>query len=365
MKFETGFAHDLGVSQKEVQNFYEASWTRKTALSDHQFYRWQFVCPPAHGNKDKCVVSISDTGIQGAMGLNMRSFLLTGETCNGAELTTWIVRDDAKGQGIGGNILEFIQREFDVLIGMGISSAALPIYMKSGFRYLKGIPRFIKVLNIERIKPHCEVDRLTSALISQRIDVYAGNIEVEEVSWGRGCPDPIEIGFACNHFSRTDGDLSWRYQKHPYFNYQSFRVQLSTVAGVHFAYIVLREEVLDQLRIMHVVDILGPAEAMPAALHFIEKYGRDRDFDLIDFYCTAASVNRFLLAHGWFSTLDDGLQFPHLFHPIELRIPPTTSLVYWARDRMELMCDMSDLYITKGDADLDRPTGQNIGEISR
>ncbi|MBT5752456.1 MAG: hypothetical protein HOI33_07075, partial [Rhodospirillaceae bacterium] len=57
------------------------------------------------------------------------------------------------------------------------------------------------------------------------------------------------------------------------------------------------------------------------------------------------------------SILEDSFfQFIHLFHPPEMRSPPTTSLVVWARDEMQGLRDMENLYIAKGDMDLDRPT---------
>jgi len=49
---------------------------------------------------------------------------------------------------------------------------------------------------------------------------------------------------------------------------------------------------------------------------------------------------------------------------MELRSPPTTSLIYWSRDNFEDMADTSRLYITKQDADLDRPTMGTYEKLS-
>ncbi len=117
------------------------------------------------------------------------------------------------------------------------------------------------------------------------------------------------------------------------------------------------ETAVPGIKMLHVMDCVGKGEAMQAAACFIEQYAKDHGFDAVDFYCTAAYSAQFFLARGWFSTMDDDcLNMPHLFHPVELRIPATTSLVYWAKHDAIKMCDLSKLYITKQDADLDRPT---------
>ena len=55
--------------------------------------------------------------------------------------------------------------------------------------------------------------------------------------------------------------------------------------------------------------------------------------------------------------MDDPLVgLPSLFHPVELRIPPTTSLVIWAAEDRARLYDFSQLHLTKADLDLDRPT---------
>jgi hypothetical protein len=56
--------------------------------------------------------------------------------------------------------------------------------------------------------------------------------------------------------------------------------------------------------------------------------------------------------------MDDAeVQVTSLFHPLEFRDPPTTSLMLWARDEMAELLDIGRLYFVKGDLDLDRPTG--------
>jgi len=114
-------------------------------------------------------------------------------------------------------------------------------------------------------------------------------------------------------------------------------------------------------RILHVMDLFGTPNALSKGVAFIEQYALEHGFDVIDFYSTHGGVNAALISHEWFSVLDDTcFEFPHLFQPLEMRHPPTTSLIYWAREGMAQMADLSRLYVTKQDADLDRPTGHSL-----
>ena len=152
MNLDIGFASDLGVTPELIQEFYQTQWKRNIALSDNNFYCWQFINPPKNEKKDSCVVAVRDGKIFGVMGLNKRDFILSKTLYNGAELTTWAVVDTSiKRGGIGAKILHFILEKFDVLIGMGITDDALSIYLRSGFRYLKSIPRFIKIMDTEQV----------------------------------------------------------------------------------------------------------------------------------------------------------------------------------------------------------------------
>jgi len=63
------------------------------------------------------------------------------------------------------------------------------------------------------------------------------------------------------------------------------------------------------------------------------------------------------MERGWFSILDDDyFVFPHLFYPIELRRPPSTSLIYWGKRVMPSLLDIGSVHVTKQDLDMDRPT---------
>ena len=50
---------------------------------------------------------------------------------------------------------------------MGSTDIALPIYMRGGFRYIKSIPRFVKVIDFKKIKKFSIFNTLAIKLMHQ------------------------------------------------------------------------------------------------------------------------------------------------------------------------------------------------------
>lgn len=363
MAIKIGFVDDLCVDSEKIRDFYSQNWNRKIALSDEKFYEWQFLLPPRNCGKDHCVIAYDDLDkkVLGVMGLNERLFFLRNEACKGAELTTWMISNELVGKGLGARILHFIQSNFEVLIGMGISDMALPIYMRSGFRYLRSIPRFVRVVNFEKVEEYSLCDKLAKKLVSawSHIDVSDYEVQGFDKSLFHKVASSLR-GY--NHFSRESIDLEWRYSNHPYFEYRQFLI--NKPGEGEFSYVCLRgEDSLDEFRVLHLMDCFGDESSMESAFSFVNDYAKKNNYDVIDFYCTSSAIYRFALGGGWFSIADDSFLFPHLFHPVEMRTPPTTSLIYWAKNQLLSLADVSRLYVTKQDADLDRPTMHTLEQL--
>jgi hypothetical protein len=353
-----GFASEIQVDSDRIAKFYADNWARPVMLSNNRFYNWQFQSPPCNQGHDHCVVAYDDKldAVAGVMGLNERTFYLDGKPLRGAELTTWIVSEQYRAVGAGAKILKKITDEFDVLIGMGISEAALPVYLRSGFRYMRQIPRFVKIINFAAVEAYCTVDPIGQRLVTTWNKPTVGAYRASPLS-----PAAVTAAFDtakgnCNLFSRLPQDLQWRYTDHPYFKYHHFAVSAGDGHGeVIVAFRV--HEVKEGFKVLHLMDMFGDASSIDAARSFIEEYAVNHQIDVIDFYCTASGVYRHLIANHWYSTSDDYyFKFPHLFSPVEMRDPPTTSLIYWAKSELAGLADIARLYITKQDADLDRPT---------
>lgn len=355
MATKVGFADELGVNSSQIMEFYKKHWQRKIALSDREFHAWQFENAPSNNGANSCVVALHDERLVGVMGLNRRKFYSADRCLEGAELTTWIVEKEIKGSGAGAKILNYITSNFEVLFGMGISEDALPIYIRSGFHYLRYIPRYIYVIDAEKILGLSDCKAYARKLVRNGSGELSKS-KFEKISWKDQSHAPCVEG---NHFSRSLNDLIWRYDSHPYFRYDSYRV--TSVDG-NVGYVVVREEITEDIKILHVIDILGPEASFECSIEFVESYANERGFWAIDMYSTLSILNKYFSHRLWLSAVDSSwINVPHLFHPLEVRNPATTSLIYWTKNPNINFLNVCDLYLSKQDCDLDRPTMSAVG----
>jgi Txe/YoeB family toxin of Txe-Axe toxin-antitoxin module len=359
MAWLTCEAGEAGIDAEQVRSFYSHNWKRRIALEVEDFYLWQFTACPESCGKDKSVVVIdSETREIGSiMGLNPRPFYLNGVKHEGAELTTWISRSDLQGKGLGPKIIKFIQDKYEVFIGMGISNDALPIYMRMGARYLKRIPRFVKLIKPEMASAVAELQPLalklhktwSQAPKSEKPIIYEATPDDIEKAWS------FQKGIhAC--FSRDFDHFQWRYTNHPKFRYNAYLIKSSQC--INPTVIVTRHTAINGIgSVLHIVDVIGDPLNLKTALDWIDIFDQEGDLIAADIYCTSEKLSSICRCSGWFSVNDDDcIKFPHLFSPLELREPQTTSLIYWSRNNMAEISSMCTLSVTKSDCDLDRPT---------
>jgi hypothetical protein len=359
MAIFVGSAHELAIKDTSIIDFYRETWGRPTILTQEDFYQWQFIAPPENAKFDYCCVALDteQNVIAGVMGLNRRKFYVREEAILGAELTTWVVRQEYRNRGVAGKMLEFLQNEYDVMYGAGISSAALPIYLRYGFRYLKSLPRYVFVLDWDECEKYAEGAAIAKKISrSRRAEIAPVKYYLQEWS-----DDHYNIIREKNlagvpHFSRESKDLQWRYSQHPFFHYRKFIVSSSLDSDG--AFLSLRVSLSpDGLKVLHIVDLFGGASDMRSALEWVRTYAEKEGCHALDCYCTRSAVGASLMERGWFSILDDDyFVFPHLFYPIELRRPPSTSLIYWGKRVMPSLLDIGSVHVTKQDLDMDRPT---------
>jgi hypothetical protein len=359
MSFAIGSAQSLGIESSKIREFYRQNWARQIALSDKSFYDWQFLSAPNQLLQDLCHLAVDENNgeIAGVMGLNERPFNMMSKTVIGAELTTWIVGEKYQGMGVGSKMLSNLQSIFEVMIGMNISDAALPLYLKSGFRFTRTIPRYFRIYNSTRVG---EISEL-SPLVDKIMDHWT---KQERYLFSESLPNHGDLMYVdsvmrsfSNHFSRSSAFLQWRYTNHPYFKYEQ-RLVINPSDPQKKLLVVFRVEETDSgFRVLHVMDLLGDLENIPSAISFINSYASLNKIDLADFYCTFPKVLDYFYSHGWFSSTDDTfLKVPNLFQPLELRSPQTSSMILWGKGLGKDAFNISNLYVTKEDCDLDRPT---------
>ena len=365
MGFIIGEAHEVGVNNNQAQEFYKEYWMRSIMLEDDIFYKWQFCSCPASLGLDRSVVAVDeDTGELGAiMGLNPRTFRFHDDQRNGAELTTWISRPDIKGKGIAPKLISFIQDKYDIFIGMGISADALPVYLRLGAKYIRAIPRYFKIINPDAAEEIGTITPLARKLIksseskSSHKGLKSTYASLDEII--SAC-DIHRRNYFC--FARDSSNVKWRFSDHPYYDYKFFSIRLG--ASAISTVLIARATYIEGIgSIVHIVDLLGDCnkeviDAIPLLIQ--EEF---KDTIAIDMFCTSERICKYFRDSEWFSSIDhqNFIEFPHLFSPVEVRNPATTSLIFWSSQDLNKLTDMCSLYVSKADCDLDRPTFGSAG----
>ena len=345
----TGSADELGIGIDEIAAFYDRHWPRKMALGLPGFAAWQFAEAPEQGGRCSVCVSVAGDELIGAMGLHEHRFSLDGSERPGAELTTWIVAPEAKGRGIGPRMLDFLQERYEVLLGSGISDEALNVYLRKGFNYWRHIPRFFRIYDLAAVEPFSRIEPLGRKLAAHRMNAVAPDFTLGQRIAAAEIGDPQAPLAGCNFYARDAAWLAWRFDAHPVYEYEAWRVG--------DGHVVLRRDAIPGMTFAHVVELLAPASAMPDMLSFLDGYAREHKLAAVDFTCTSSALGAHFIAGGWFSSVDEPMfAFLSLFHPPELRDPQTTSLIYWARDAQHRLADLGRLHMVKADLDMDRPT---------
>ncbi len=349
-------AADAGLPNADICAFYAAHWARPIALSRPDFLHWQMNAAPGAMGRNRSVVALEGDQIIAVMGVTPCTFRFLRQDCAGAELTTWVVAPQARGKGVGQAMLGHLQSHYGVLTGAGITGAALPLYLGAGFTHLAHLPRFFFVADFEKAQTFASITDLGRKVTARRQAnpspqtwrakaVPAGSLEPAANSLAR-----------YGHFRRDASRLTWRHDDHAAFRYEAFTVQDPACEGAG-AGVVLREDTVQQTPILHVIDLFGSPRHLPAALAFVEDEARRRGAAFVDISLTAGPLIAQLRARGWSSAVDDPMiVMPSLFYPVEVRHPPTTSLILWGRDAPQRLYDFGRLHITRADMDLDRPT---------
>lgn len=356
-------AADAKVNDSDLCEFYAREWERPIALSRADFLNWQFSLSPEANGVNNTIVALRNGQLVGALGTTPRSFFQNGNSHKAAELTTWVVAPEARGLGIGTEIIKFLQNRYDFLSGANISSQALPIYLKSGFTFLENLPRFFYVNDFHLLNG---IVKLPTAAVSEIVkrQKTSGSTKFHARRCSSGSLNSNAGDNALPQSTRKANYLKWRYDEHPIFKYDVYEVT-DPREGIAKTGVILRQDTVNGIPFLHLIDVVGNCLDYSSLVAFLENETRKRRCAFIDAHCSSRILSSTFLASGWSSAIDDPvIDLPNLFHPLEFRQPPTSSLIFWSKENQKWTGDFSDLHFTKGDLDLDRPTLDFYKKIS-
>ena len=163
------------------------------------------------------------------------------------------------------------------------------------------------------------------------------------------------ISFSTN---RTKEYMNWRYANHPIFQYCMVKVE--TIEGV--VYYVWREETVGDLSIKvgRICEVIGSSPAaIKKSFPLVYPIWKEQGLAFVDFYCTHGATVGNLYEVGMQVVVPvPDFDLPRLFAPLDIEFRKTLNVQIVANkdNAGSWLYHPEKFYITKGDANQDRPT---------
>ncbi|MED1745811.1 hypothetical protein [Brevibacillus borstelensis] len=303
----------------------------------------------------------------GLLGLMAFDLNFKGVKKFGFAPTNWIVASEYRHTGAG---LKLMQQMFtwnpSMVLNLGINANVAKLYgSMGGYHVLPDVPRWIGLIQKKK----------TAELLLNGDESFLRYYrEISAISNQTSCRamrefDP-EKWDACYWatfakrsigFARDASFMNWRYLQHPSFTYQVYTC--TDKEGDYQGIIVVRIESIfgGQAKIGRLVEFIANDQDSAICLgNKLVEIGCENDLLFIDFYCFSSISSWGLESVGFKRVLkseSDKLVVPTRFQPIDLEVTHMMAALYVSKDLQKKISIIDDQawYITKSDADQDRP----------
>lgn len=345
-------------------------WAKNHILSvDEQLVRFMFYDNPNRKllTDDDHLTFVGawiDGKVVGLLGAMPFEFNDRGKKGLAITLANWIVDPDYRDSGAGLALLDFVQAfNPNIILAMGLSEEAAKLYKLMRWSFIEDIPRWIglnnKELTIQAIlngneQPLRYVDSLKVLEVNSNFSCFEiASLQQEE--WEQFNNSFFAKGSI--GIKRDFQFINWRYFKHPTFNYRKFVCKDSS--GITGLLIVRIELIQSKYKIGRIVEFIAKNQDSAVKLAN-ELVALDSEILFYDFYCYSSISSWGLEAIGFkrtFTSEEDLFMLPTRFQPIDYLNTKLMTAMYISDKQTYRLNHIADQlwYITKGDADQDRP----------
>ena len=345
---------------------------------DRALFDWTFRRPGLWEQDSYCfVLAWLDGEVAGTLGAIPYLFNDLGRLSRGFWPTNWIVREDARGHGIGTKLTAvFSEPPSESQIHFGINDVVANLHARVQAQLVPDLPRHFLALPGQAARL-AEVLRVTwPDWTAEQAETLAAALEYRRARENAtACERSLPADWDAKAWSKRapllrgavrDHDyLNWRYCQHPTFQYRLVVVP----EGDDYGLLVWRLETirkrgaagLEDLDCMgRVVEFLPCSEANAADLlgHLLSDAEAAAAFG-VDFYGHHGPTREWLQALGFplVAAIPDGMSVPSRFQPLDNRGGRIRSAIWggdWPAppDPPSPTCPW---YWTKSDGDQDRP----------
>lgn len=308
-----------------------------------------------------CYVVIDDNKVVGFEGLIPLEGNIFGESVSASTATLLKMDKNYKLAGI--DLIETVYKnDPSIHVSIGTNTRALKLFSALGRYTFKDFPRWVWTNKFDELKKIFKIDN-NSILNCLNWNISSNNILpkgsydsfIEEEKWNKF----YNMSFA----KRTIGIkrdykfLKWRYIDYPFFNYKI--ILLKDVEGNYKGLAVYRiESILDgKYKIGRILEFIY--DDIDYGMNLCSKLQNEEDILFWDFYCLS-SITATALEYCGFIRLDrneSNKMIPTRFQPIDFNVMNIMGAIRLSEDakhKVNLVIDQQ-WYVTRGDADQDRP----------
>ena len=365
-----------------ISRFLDEYWARNHVYCRMpELFEWTFR-RPGHWEDGSYSFAVAEdkgelAGILGGIPFRFNRF---GRTSSGMWIVNYVIRPDhRKGSAALQLLSQFRKPEFNPVIAFGINPATTAIYRVLRGRVLDEVPRHLLVLPEARER----AVRLFQAAHPEWTGDRAGEIADQFVLPGRVAPCPAEdliprswdecewpsIAARTIGAARDAAYLTWRYRRHPVFEYRFVAVREAGMTGLAVWRLeTIRRQAADNGgtparvefdRIGRLLEFLpvSPTNAEALFSAFVDALGKNGALGA-DFYGYHGETRRWLHQLGFRETAlhPDGRAIPSRFQPLDGKGGAILSAMFFESE-LPACADAADCpwYWTKSDSDQDRP----------
>ncbi len=304
-------------------------------------------------------------GLLGLIALNVN---IGNHKTFGFAPTNWVVSKRYRKTGAGLLLMrEMLKYKPSLVLNLGIPQNVADIYAKmSNYHVVQNVPRWIGVVNkrqTERLllggnfnplRFYEDIRTVYSETSNHRISNNFSSEKWDEFYWGN-------FATRTNGFSRDSTFIKWRYFQHPSFQYQVF-ISEDSKSNYKGLLVVRIEEILNKTaKIGRIVEFIATDQDSAISLaNKLVELGQSNNLLFLDFYCFSSASTWGLETVGFkrdFINEKDKIAVPSRFQPLDLDVTTMRAAMYVSKDIQKKISLIEDQnwYVTKGDADQDRP----------
>jgi len=253
---------------------------------------------------------------------------------------------------------------FSAMFAFDQTTKSRPIYKRLNWKMEDYFPRYILVTDkaclkevlVEAKNFYNIIDMLPSPVIvnkssNKMVDVFEIKT-IKELEWD----DFYWNSFASKSFgpAREKSYLMWRYGNIPRYLY---RFIVSYINGAVSGLIIFRVEQIKNMeeKVVRIMELICTEQSFAPLVNRLIEICFYENVCLVDFFCTYKIYEDLLESHGFTKgIINSAYNLPYLFQPLESQ---RLMLDYcWKTNSSKFEnINNEELYITKGDADNDRP----------